>query len=138
EGVPENPDDPSYVWALASLGRATAFTGNVERSRELTEQALHHARRLGDEQVLRHALEAMMWQHAEPQNVGRHLALAAELGRLAKAAGDWTALGTAAVFSCAIAYLHADRAAWVTATADVDLAVRGSGEQFLAFMRRCG
>ena len=138
EGVPEDPDDPRYVRALASLGRATAFTGDVERSRQLAGLALEHARRLGDGQLLVHALEAMMWQRAVPETVGQHLALAAELGPLAKAVQDWSALGTAAVFSSAIAYIGGDRAAWAAATADLDLAVRGSGQPFIAFMRRCG
>jgi DNA-binding CsgD family transcriptional regulator len=138
EGVPEDPDDPRYVWALASLGRATAFTGDVERSRQLADLALEHARRLGNRQLLVHALETMMWQRAVPETVGRHLALAAELGPLAKAVQDWSALGTAAVFSSAIAYISGDRAAWAAATVDLDLAVRGSGQPFIAFMRRCG
>jgi len=138
EGVPEDPDDPRYVWALASLGRATAFTGDVERSRQLADLALEHARRLGNRQLLVHALETMMWQRAAPETVGHHLALAAELGPLAKAAQDWSALGTASVFSCAIAYISGDRAAWAAATADLDLAVRGSGQPFLTFMRGCG
>ena len=137
EGVPEDPDDPRYVRALASLGRATAFTGDVGRSRQLADLALTRAR-LGDRQLLVHALEAMMWQRAVPETVGHHLALAAELGPLAKAAQDWSALGTAAVFSSAIAYINGDRAAWADATADLDLAVRGSGQPFIAFMRRCG
>jgi DNA-binding CsgD family transcriptional regulator len=138
EGVAEDPDDPRYVHALASLGRATAFTGDVERSRQLADLALEHARRLGNRQLLVHALEAMMWQRAVPQTVGHHLALAAELAPLAKAAQDWSALGTAAVFSSAIAYISGDRAAWAAATADQDLAVRGSGQPFIDFMRRCG
>jgi DNA-binding CsgD family transcriptional regulator len=138
EGVPEDPDDPRHVRALASLGRATAFTGDVERSRQLADLALEHARRLGNGQLLVHALEAMMWQRAVPETVGQHLALAAELGPLAKAVQDWSALGTAAVFSSAIAYIGGDRAAWAAATADLDLAVRGTGQPFIAFMRRCG
>ena len=138
EGVPEDPDDPRYVWALASLGRATAFTGDVERSRQLADLALEHARRLGNRQLLVHALETMMWQRAVPETVGHHLALAAELGPLAKAVQDWSALGTAAVFSSAIAYISGDRAAWAAATVDLDLAVRGSGQPFITFMRRCG
>ncbi len=138
EGVPEDPDDPRYVRALASLGRATAFTGDVERSRQLAGLALEHARRLSNGQLLVHALETMMWQRAVPETVGQHLALAAELGPLAKAVQDWSALGTAAVFSSAIAYIGGDRAAWAAATADLDLAVRGSGQPFVAFMRRCG
>ncbi|HEX6453203.1 MAG TPA: AAA family ATPase [Trebonia sp.] len=138
EGVPEDPADPRYVRALASLGRATAFTGDAERSRHLAEQSLALARRIGDPQLLLHALEAMLWQRGEPHDVSRHLALADELRVLAKANAGWSALGTGAVFGCAIAYIRADRAAWEAATADLDLAVRGSGEPFLAFMRRCG
>ena len=138
EGVPEDLDDPRYVRALASLGRATAFTGDVERSRQLAGLALEHARLLGNGQLLVHALETMMWQRAVPETVGQHLALAAELGPLAKAVQDWSALGTAAVFSSAIAYIGGDRAAWAAASTDLDLAVRGSGQPFVAFMRRCG
>jgi DNA-binding CsgD family transcriptional regulator len=137
EGVPEDLDDPLYVRALASLGRATAFTGDVERSRQLADAALEHARRLGDRHLLVHALETMMWQRAVPGTIGRHHALAAELAPLAKAVQDWSALGTAAVFSSSIAYIVGDRAAWAAASADEDLAVRGSGQPFVAFMRRC-
>jgi DNA-binding CsgD family transcriptional regulator len=138
EGMPEDPDDPRYVRALASLGRATAFTGDVERSRQLAGLALEYARRLGHGPLLVHALEAMMWQRAAPETVSQHLALAAELAPLAKAVQDWSALGTAAVFSSAIAYIGGDRAAWAAARTDLDLAVRASGQPFVAFMRRCG
>ncbi|MGH3282490.1 MAG: ATP-binding protein, partial [Trebonia sp.] len=138
ESTPLSPADPLHVWALASLGRATAFTANAERSRELAEQALGQARELGDPRVLVHALRAMMWQRVEPGAVGKHLLLATELGELAKGNRVWSALGAAAVFRCMIAYIQADRAAWAMAAADLDLAVRGSGEPFFAFMRRCG
>lgn len=138
DGVPEDLDDPRYVRALASLGRATAFTGDAERSGHLADLALGQARRLGDRQLLRHALEAMMWQHARPGSVDRHLALATELTPLAKEAQDWAVLGTAAVFRCSIAYIHADRAAWTAASEDIALAVRGSGQPFIAFMHRAG
>jgi len=137
EGVPEDLDDCLYVRALASLGRATAFTGDVERSRRQTDFALEHARRLGDRQLLVHALETMMWQRALPGTIGRHLALATELGPLAKAVQDWAALGTAAIFSSSIAYIVGDRPGWAAATVDGDLAVRGSGQPFIAFVRRC-
>jgi DNA-binding CsgD family transcriptional regulator len=138
EGVPEDLDDPRYVWALASLGRATSFTGDAERSRRLADLALGAARRLGDRQLLRHALGAMMWQRARPDSVGAHLELATELTPLAREAQDWFAVGTSAVFRCAIAYIHADRAAWTAAAADQELAVRGSGQPFIAFMHRSG
>ena len=138
EGVPEDPDDPRYVRALASLGRATAFTGDAERSRHVADLALGQARSLGDRELLRHALETMMWQQASPESVRRRLALATELTPLAKEAQDWSALGTASVFRCALAYIYADRPAWTAATADLDLSVRGTGQPFIAFMRRSG
>src|SRR5580693_9437560 len=88
--------------------------------------------------LLAHALGTMMWQRARPDSVDSHLELAAELTPLAREAQDWFALGTAAVFRCAIAYIHADRPAWTAAAADLELAVRGSGQPFIAFMHRCG
>src|SRR3984885_2284289 len=138
EGVPEDLDDPRYVWALASLGRATSFTGDAERSRRLADLALGAARGLGDRQLLRHALGTMMWQRAGPDSVGGHLELATELTPLAREAQDWFALGTPAGFPCALAYIHGDRAAWTAAAADLELAVRGSGQPFIAFMHRSG
>jgi DNA-binding CsgD family transcriptional regulator len=80
----------------------------------------------------------MMWQRARPDTVEEHLALATELTPLAREAQDWSPLGTAAVFRCGIAYIHADRAAWTEATADLELAVRGSGQPFIAFMLHSG
>ncbi len=71
EDVPEDLDDPGYVWALASLGRATAFTGDAERSSQLAELALGQARRLGNRRLLRHAIQTMMWQHVGPEWVGQ-------------------------------------------------------------------
>lgn len=138
ESVPGSTGDPLQVWARASLGRAAAFTADAERSGELAERALDQARRLGDPQVLVHALRTMMWQRVAPQAVGQHLRLATELSELARENRAWSALGVAAVFRCTIAYIQADRAAWAAATADLDLAVRGAGEPFVAFMRHCG
>jgi DNA-binding CsgD family transcriptional regulator len=138
EGVPEDFDDPQYVWALASLGRATSFTDDAGNSRRLADLALGQARRLGDRQLLRHALETTMWQRAMPESIGWRLKLATELTPLAREAQDWSALGTSAVFRSAIAYIQADRGAWTAATADMDLAVHGTGQPFMLFMRRSG
>jgi DNA-binding CsgD family transcriptional regulator len=138
EGVPEDFDDHQYVWALASLGRATSFTDDAGNSRRLADLALGQARRLGDRQLLTHALETTMWQRAMPESIGWRLKLAAELTPLAREARDWDALGTSAVFRSAIAYIQADRDAWTAATADMDLAVHGTGQPFMLFMRRSG
>jgi DNA-binding CsgD family transcriptional regulator len=136
DDMPADPDDPGYVRALASLGRAMAFTGDG-RAGAVGEQALEHARRLGDKRLLTHALQAMLWHAVAPDSIDGQLGVAAELAPLARESQDWDALGIAAIFRSAIAYAHADPDAWSDAVADLDRAVRGSGQPFLAYMRGC-
>ncbi len=137
DDMPASPEDPGYVRALASLGRAMAFTGDCDRACAVGEQALEYARRLGDKRLLTHALQTMMWHAAAPHSLEHQLALAAELARLAGKSEDWEAVGTAAVFRATIAYAHADPHAWADALGDMDRAVRGSGQPFIAYMRGC-
>jgi DNA-binding CsgD family transcriptional regulator len=136
DDMPADPDDPGYVRALASLGRAMAFTGDG-RARQVGEQALEYARRLGDKRLLTHALLAMMWQPVAPGSSDHWLAVAAELSPLARESEDWEALGIAAAFRAVIAYARADPDAWSDAVADLDRAVRGSGQPLLAYLRGC-
>ena len=63
--------------------------------------------------------------------------MADELAQLSRGSGDWEALGMAAVFRSGIAYMQADPDAWADANADLDRAVRGSGQPFLAYIRGC-
>ena len=137
DDVPADPGASRYVWARASLGRAVAFTGDTGQARDLTWQALAQARELGEEQLLVHALEAMMWQAPGPESVDQYRELAAELAGRAMASQNWDALGTAGVFQAGIAYIRADRAGWAEALAALDRSVRGSGQPFIAYMRRC-
>jgi DNA-binding CsgD family transcriptional regulator/tetratricopeptide (TPR) repeat protein len=137
DDVPADPGASRYVWARASLGRAVAFTGDTGQARDLTRQALAQARELGEEQLLVHVLEAMMWQAPGPESVDEYRELAAELARRATASQNWDALGTAGVFQAGIAYIRADRPGWAEALAALDRSVRGSGQPFLAYMRRC-
>jgi DNA-binding CsgD family transcriptional regulator len=113
-----------------------AFAGDG-RARRVGEQALEFARRLGDKRLLSHALVAMMFQPIAPGSTDHWLALAAELAPLARESEDWEALGIAAIFRAAIAYVHADPDAWSDAIADLDRAVRGSGQPVLAHLRGC-
>src|SRR4029078_12134359 len=98
EAVPDDPTNAGYVWALASLGRALAFTGDADRARALGEQALAYARRLHDDSLLIHALQTMMWHDAAPDSVVRSVDAAAawadELTGLARARDDWESVGT--------------------------------------------
>jgi DNA-binding CsgD family transcriptional regulator len=137
DDVPADPDDPGYVRALASLGRAMAFTGDA-RASPVGEQALEFARRLGDKRLLTHALLAMLWQPVAPGSTGHQLALAAELAPLARDGEDWEALGIAAINRAVMAgYVRTDPDAWSDAVADLDRAVRGSGQPLMACLRGC-
>ena len=136
DDMPADPDDPGYVRALASLGRAMAFVGDG-RARRVGEQALEFARRLGDKRLLIHALQAMLWHAVTPGSADGQLGVAVELAPLARDSEDWEALGIAAIFRAAIAYAHADPDAWSDAVADLDRAVRGSGQPLMVYLRGC-
>jgi DNA-binding CsgD family transcriptional regulator len=136
DDMPADPDDPGYVRALASLGRAMAFVGD-DRARRVGEQALEFARRLGDKRLLIHALQAMLWHAVTPGSTDGQLCVAVELAPLARESEDWEALGIAAIFRAAIAYAHADPDAWSDAVADLDRAVRGSGQPLMVYLRGC-
>ena len=119
-----------------SLGRAMAFAGD-DRARRVGEQAPEFARRLGDKRLLTHALLAMLWHVVAPGSTDGQLGVAVELAPLARESEDWEALGIAAIFRAAISYAHADPDAWSDAVADLDRAVRGSGQPLLAYLRGC-
>ena len=136
DDMPADPDDPGYVRALASLGRAMAFVGD-DRARRVGEQALEFARRLGDKRLLIHALQAMLWHAVTPGSTDGQLCVAVELAPLARESEDWEALGIAAIFRAAIAYAHADPDTWSDAVADLDRAVRGSGQPLMVYLRGC-
>jgi DNA-binding CsgD family transcriptional regulator/tetratricopeptide (TPR) repeat protein len=136
DDTPADPDDPGYVRAWASLGRAMAFTGD-DRAGAVGVQALEYARRLADKRLLAHALQAMLWHSVAPDSINGQLGVAAELAPLARESEDWEALGIAAIFRSVIAYAHADPDSWSDAVADLDRAVRGSGQPLMAYMRGC-
>ncbi len=137
DSVPADPTDHGYVIAEASLGRALSFTGDVERARTTAEQALEHARRLGDPTVLTRALTAMFWQVIPPDAISRQQTLAEELAALARTRRDWEALGTAGQWRSVIAFVLAEPTTWEEGTADLDLAVRNSGQPFMTYVGGC-
>jgi DNA-binding CsgD family transcriptional regulator/tetratricopeptide (TPR) repeat protein len=136
DDVPADPDDPGYVRALASLGRAMASTGDG-RARQVNEQALALARGLGDKRLLTHALLTASWQPGPPDAIDAWIGLVTELTRLARDGEDWEALGVAAIVRATLAYTHADPDGWSDAVADLDQAVRGSGQPFIAYLHGC-
>jgi voltage-gated potassium channel Kch len=59
-------DDPRYVSALSSLGRALVFAGDSPRAGEVGDRAIAAARRLDDEGAVVTALEASLWHGVTP------------------------------------------------------------------------
>ena len=67
--IEHDESDPVYVRALASLGRATAFTGAIEEATLVVGRAIELARRLGDARLLADTLQASLWLGLRPPNL---------------------------------------------------------------------
>ena len=135
--VPRDVTDPDYVQALASLGRALAFTGDSRSAGEVGCAAITHARALDDPALLAHALQASLWNGPRPDDAPGKLARATELSRLAEHTGDLAQLGPAAYFRAVIAYLQGEPEGLVAAHGDLVRTARGTGETFFHYMAGC-
>jgi DNA-binding CsgD family transcriptional regulator len=83
-------DDPKYVVALGSLGRALTFAGERERAREVGSRAIELARRLGSDGVLSHTLAASLWAGITPDMSALQLERTTELFALGDGPVDET------------------------------------------------
>ncbi len=135
--IAHDEHDPLYVQALASLGRALAFTGATEQAGSVGGRAVELARRLGDERLLADALQASLWLGLRPQDAPAKLARATELSDLADQTGDLGHLGPAAYFRGVVSYLSGDPAGVERARQDLLRSARGTGQEFYAYMAGC-
>jgi DNA-binding CsgD family transcriptional regulator/tetratricopeptide (TPR) repeat protein len=135
--IEHDESDPVYVRALASLGRATAFTGAIEEATLVVGRAIELARRLGDARLLADTLQASLWLGLRPQDAPAKLDRAAELSRLADRIGDPGHLGPAAYFRGVIAYMSGDPVGWDAAHHDLLRTARVTGQEFFAYMGGC-
>ena len=60
-------DDPRYVQALGSFGRALAFAGEAARAREIGNIAIDRARAVDDPAMMQHALKTSLWHGLTPE-----------------------------------------------------------------------
>jgi len=134
---PTDQDDPLRIRALASLGRALAFTGDTESARSVGADAVLRARRLGDDGLLAHALQASLWHGLRPEDVPDKLARATELSALAHRTGDLGHLGPAAYYRGIISYVQGDPDGWAHAQADLVRMSQGTGQGFFEYMAGC-
>jgi DNA-binding CsgD family transcriptional regulator len=129
--------DPLYVRAIASMGRASAFTGDARRARTLGEEALVRARADGDEELVAHALGRALWQGMTPQLAPALLATAVELYEIGSRLGDDDHLGPAAFYRSVFAYIVGDEPAWTSAQRDLTELALSRGQPFFRYVAGC-
>jgi len=129
--------DPLYVRALASMGRAAAFTGDSRRARALGEEALELARASGDDELLAHALATTLWQGMTPQLAPELLARAVELHEIGSRLGDDDHVGPAAFHRGGLAYILGDEPAWTSAQRDLTDLALSRGQPFFRYVAGC-
>ena len=105
EGCELDGHNPTYVRALASLGRALALGGETASACEVGGRAIDLARELGDGAVVLHALNAGLWHGITPDMAERQRERSAEVTRLSRAARDYESFGAAANFRATVSYL---------------------------------
>jgi DNA-binding CsgD family transcriptional regulator len=137
EGIDRDPADPDYVRAIASMGRALAFTGSTDEARALGSRAIELAEALGDDAVLADTLQASLWHGVRPGDAPQKLERATRLSALAHQTGDLGQLGPSAYFRAAIAYLRGDPDSLAGAYTDLVRTARSTGQGFFQYMAGC-
>ena len=100
-----NTDDPHYVQALGSFGRALAFAGEAVRAREIGNSAIDRAR-LADDPAVTHAhTEDEPVARAHPGDVRNPVGAVGRGSRIALLRRDYEALGKASHFRAIVNYL---------------------------------
>jgi DNA-binding CsgD family transcriptional regulator len=135
--IDRQPADPDYVRAIASLGRALAFTDSTDEARALGHRGIELAEKLGDDHLLADTLQASLWQGLRPRDAPGKLERATRLSALSHRIGDLSHLGPAAYFRGAISYLQGDPAALDGAFGDMLLSARATGQGFFTYMAGC-
>lgn len=136
-GANLDPSDPLYVRAIASMGRAAAFTGDAQRASTLGEEALARARADGDEELVAHSLGRALWQGMTPQLAPALLARAVELYEIGSRLGDDDHLGPAAFYRSVFAYIVGDESAWTSAQRDLTELALSRGQPFFRYVAGC-
>jgi hypothetical protein len=85
--LPEG-DTSLRSWVLARLSVALSFTADTTRRREMAEEAVAMARRVGDRAALARALATWCDAVAGPDDVERRIDASLEMERAARSAGD--------------------------------------------------
>lgn len=137
EAYRPSADDVRSAQALASLGRALAFTGAIQEARRVGDRALELARRLDDEASVAHALEASLWHGLAPQGVAVELSRSIELAEIARRRNDYEALGVASHFRAVAAYMLGDAEQLEIAASGSRQAAAALNQPFFDYVMQC-
>lgn len=130
-------DDPRYVQALGSFGRALAFAGEAPRAREVGADAIERARAVGDATVLLHTLKTSLWHGLTPEMSDVQAERSAEVSRMALPRRDYESLGAASHFRAMVSYLAGQPDGLAAATADMRRAAQACGQPAFGFVGAC-
>jgi DNA-binding CsgD family transcriptional regulator len=129
-------DDPRYVQALGSFGRALAFAGEAARAREIGSHAIERARIADDPAVMLHTLKTSLWHGLTPEMCEIQLERSAEASRIAISRRDYEALGAASHFRAMVSYLAGRPDDLAASTADMRRA-QACGQPVFGFVGAC-
>jgi DNA-binding CsgD family transcriptional regulator len=130
-------DDPRYLQALGSFGRALAFGGEVVRAREISSRAIERARVAADPAVLLHTLTTSLWQGITPELCEIQLERSAEVSRTALSRRNYEALGASSHFGAMASYLAGRPDDLAASAADMRRAAQACGQPVFGFVGAC-
>lgn len=133
-GADLDPLHPLLIRGTAALGRAHAFTGNLQQAADLGTRSIALARETGDDGLLATALQISLQLFAKPGELAEKAARAAELVTLAGRIGDPRHLGAASYHRAAICYHRGDLAGLVEAHHDLAQAAQVTGQPFWEYV----
>ena len=131
-----NTDDPRYVQALGSFGRALAFAGEAVRAREIGSSAIDRARVADDPALMLHTLKTSLWHGLTPEMCEIQLERSAEASRIAMSRRDYEALGAASHFRAMVSYLAGRPDDLAASTGDMRRA-QACGQPVFGFVGAC-
>jgi DNA-binding CsgD family transcriptional regulator/KaiC/GvpD/RAD55 family RecA-like ATPase len=130
-------DDPRYVQALGSFGRALAFAGEAAHAREVGDDAIERARAAGDPALLMHTLKASLWHGLAPELCEIQAERSAEVSRMALTHRNYEVLGASSHFRAMVSYLAGRPEDLAASTADMRRAGQAIGQPVFGFVGAC-
>jgi DNA-binding CsgD family transcriptional regulator len=130
-------DDPRYVRALASLGRALALAGETDRARRVGARAIELARRIDDEETLLHAVTTSLWHGMTPDVAELQLQRTNEVFVIAKRRRDHETVGAAVNFRATVSYLCGRPDELQEALLDALRVSDATGQQYYRHVHSC-